>query len=264
MKMFQSLLKLSLTSALAVTVFLCGCGGGAQTSENSLVPTVQAKLPPFPATTAKASVSGKVTFDGAVPAPKKIRVSGDAVCEKAHPGSAMASEDLLVGADKAIENVIVWVKQGADQWEFPIPATPVKILQKGCQYSPHVVGVMAGQGLEISSEDATTHNVHFVGKANQEFNMTQKQGGKEVKVFKRQEIARIKCDIHSWMGAQILVAYHPFYQVTGKDGKFSLGKLPAGHYTIEAVHEKLGSSVQEIDLKDGEAKAINFAFKPKP
>src|SRR6185436_13121462 len=100
MNKIQSALKASLVSSLAVAVFLCGCGGGNPSSESTLVPTAQAKLPPFPASTAKASVTGKVTFDGAVPAPKKIRVSGDAICEKAHPGSAMNSEDLLVSADK--------------------------------------------------------------------------------------------------------------------------------------------------------------------
>ena len=128
-------------------------------------------------------------------------------------------------------------------------------------YTPHVLGVMADQPVEIKSSDATTHNVHFIGKMNGEFNMTQKQGQKDLKTFKRQEVmARFKCDIHSWMGAYVGILYHPFYGVTGSDGSFSLGKLPAGEYIVEAWHESLGTQTQTVTLGDGESKNLEFSF----
>ena len=54
-----------------------------------------------------------------------------------------------------------------------------------------------------------------------------------------------KCDVHGWMNAYVGVLEHPYFAVTDKDGKFSLKTLPAGTYTIEAWHERLGAQAAD-------------------
>ena len=49
--------------------------------------------------------------------------------------------------------------------------------------------------------------------------------------------------------------------VTGTDGKFSLETLPAGTYTIEAWHERLGAQQQMVTIGEKETKEIAFTFK---
>ena len=44
-------------------------------------------------------------------------------------------------------------------------------------------------------------------------------------------------------------------------GAFELKNLPAGTYTVEAWHEKLGTQTQSVTLGEKETKTISFAFK---
>ena len=58
-------------------------------------------------------------------------------------------------------------------------------------------------------------------------------------------MVQIKCDVHSWMNAYAGVVSHPYFAVTAEGGAFELKNLPAGTYTIEAWHEKLGTQTAE-------------------
>ena len=72
----------------------------------------------------------------------------------------------------------------------------------------------------------------------------------------------IKCDVHPWMKAYIEVMSHPFFDVTGTDGKFEIGDLPAGTYEIEIWHEKLGTQSQSVTVADGDTKTLDFTMSP--
>ena len=38
--------------------------------------------------------------------------------------------------------------------------------QVGCQYIPHVTGIMKGQNLMIKNSDKTLHNIHSMSEVN--------------------------------------------------------------------------------------------------
>jgi hypothetical protein len=71
----------------------------------------------------------------------------------------------------------------------------------------------------------------------------------------------VKCDVHPWMHAFIGVVAHPYFAVTSNGGKFELRGVPPGTYTVEAIHEKLGSQTQSVTVGDKESKEIAFTFK---
>ena len=60
------------------------------------------------------------------------------------------------------------------------------------------------------------------------------------------------------MVAWIVVLDHPFYAVTGPDGRFKIKDLPPGKYTIEAWHEGYKPVTQEIEVKAKESKTLDF------
>ena len=62
------------------------------------------------------------------------------------------------------------------------------------------------------------------------------------------------------MGAWVAVMPHPFFAVTGTDGKFSIANVPAGTYELEAWHEKLGTKTASVTVADGDPAATDFTF----
>ncbi len=209
-----------------------------------------------------ATVSGKVAYEGAAPSRERIKMAADPVCQQQHKEPAL-SEDLVVN-NGALQNVFVYVKEGLSGG-FPAPKEPVVLNQQGCAYTPHVFGIQAGQPLEIVNSDSTLHNINAQPKTNKRFNIAQPvKGMKSTKTFDQPEIGiPFKCNVHPWMASYGHALNHPFFGVSDSNGGFSLKNLPAGTYTIEAWHEKLGTQTQSVTVADGETKQVSFSFKGK-
>ena len=73
-------------------------------------------------------------------------------------------------------------------------------------------------------------------------------------------MVRFKCDVHPWMLAYGAVMTHPFFDITGPDGKFSIKDLDPGEYEIEAWHEKLGTKVGKVTVAAGSPATFDFTF----
>jgi len=213
-------------------------------------------------TSAPAAVSGVVRLDGPAPAAKPISMAKDPECMKMHPGG-VSTEEAITGSDGRLGNVIVYVSEGLGDRTFDPPANPVVIEQKGCTYRPHVLTMQANQKIQIVNSDPTSHNIHPMPLNNREWNKSQPSGQPPIEAtFAREEIAiPVKCNEHPWMRAYIAVFKHPFFNVTGKDGRFELKNLPPGEYTISAWHEKFGTVEQRITVGVKETKTVDFVFK---
>lgn len=206
------------------------------------------------------SVSGTVSFKGAVPETKAIDMNADPSCAAAN-SSPVYTEEAVVSPEGGLKNVFVYVKTGLEGKTFPVPQTSVALDQQGCHYTPHVFGVQAGQNIEILNSDPTLHNVHGMAKNSKEFNLGMPIKGMKLKrKFDQPEImVKFKCDVHPWMSAYAGVLEHPYYAVSGADGKFEIKDLPPGTYTLEAWHEKYGTQETEITVTETAATA-DFSY----
>lgn len=216
-----------------------------------------------PALNASATISGTVTFQGKVPKLGTIKMNADPGCLNKHK-TAVLSQALVLGKNNTMGNIFVRVIKGLPKKEYAPPKEPVVLNQIGCLYEPHVLGVMAGQPLKILNSDGILHNIHPLPKVNRKFNLAMPKTVTETeKVFKKveEEKFKIKCDVHPWMSAYAAVMSNPFYDVTGKDGKFTISGLDGGSYEIEAWHEKLGTLTAKVTVKAGETATSDFVFK---
>ena len=214
-----------------------------------------AATPIDPATV--ATVSGTVKFDGAAPKATKIDMSQDPACKGINEAENVAVDGGNLG------NVFVYVKDGLGSRTFDVPATPVVLDQSGCKYHPHVLGVMAGQTVQIKNDDQTTHNIHPTPKDNREWNESQPPSSPAIeKNFAREEIMLpVKCNQHPWMKMYINVVKSPFFAVTDKSGKYEIKGLPPGDYTIAFVQEKLGEQDQKVTVAAKDSKTVDQSFK---
>jgi hypothetical protein len=209
-----------------------------------------------------ATIAGKVTFSGAVPAMPTIQMAADPYCQSQHASAPVKDEEVVVGPQGELANVFVYVKNVPGT--YPTPSTPVLLDQHGCQYHPHAIALQVGQPLQIKNSDATLHNIHALPVINSQFNEGQPvQGMVSTKKLDKAEITpfRVKCDVHGWMKAFMAVFPNPFYAVSADNGTFTISGLPPGNYTIVAWHEKYGQQEQPITVAPKESKTIAFTFK---
>ena len=209
---------------------------------------------------AEGSITGAITFEGKAPKMKPLRLDADPICV-ANNEIAPKKEWLILDENKGVKNVLVFITEGLNI-DYSPPEEPVVIDQKGCIYSPHVLGIMAGQQLDILNNDGTLHNIHALPKVNKEFNKAQPRSKKKLSVkFEKPEAPfKVKCDVHPWMGAYIGVFDHPCFAVSGDDGTYIISDLKPGEYVIEAWHEKLGSQTANVTVSDSAAHQ-DFTFK---
>lgn len=241
--------------AAALTVVACG---GEQTAQRE---GAMGETPAGTALEGGATVSGMIMFTGTPPANPAIDMAEEPTCARQYADSPHDPRVVVTGGHLA--NVFVYVKSGLPaSASYAAPATPVAIDQQGCLYHPRVLGLMVGQQLEIHNSDSVLHNIKAVPQQNRGFNVSQPAAGMTTqRTFSQAEImVPLECNVHGWMQAWVGVLPHPFFSVSGEDGRFALEHLPPGTYTLEAWHETLGTQTATVTVADTAAQTVDFTF----
>jgi hypothetical protein len=219
--------------------------------------------PSIPWVTAEegGTITGTVKFSGTPPPPIPVNFGAEQQCALAHGTATPNMEDIVVNSNGTVRDVLVYVT-GEVPGEYAAPTEPLVFEQRGCIFVPHVGAVMVGQPVEVRNDDPVLHNVRAQSKLGQSFNIAQPvQGMKTTKKLLKPEIGiPIKCDVHFWMTGYLHALAHPFFAITGSDGTFTITGLPAGTYTLEAWHGKLGTKQLTITVSGGESQSVEFTL----
>jgi hypothetical protein len=211
---------------------------------------------------AAGSITGTVGFSGPAPKATKLNRKADPFCAK----KDFDDESVMLSKDgKALQNVVVRITKNAPAGG-KVPTEPVIIDQHDCMYRPRVQGAMQGQKIMIKNSDGTMHNVHSYLGTKTLFNQAQPPNAAPIeKPLKADaaDVLKLKCDVHPWMTGYVVMAKNPYFATTKDDGKFEIKDVPAGSYTLEAWHEKLGTQTAEVKVEEGKAAEAKFTFSDK-
>jgi len=199
-------------------------------------------------------VEGTVHLRGTVPPPKKIRVAQDAdVCGETREVFPVHVEN------GGIDDAVVWIDNIHAGKAFAFP--PAQLDQRDCTYVPHIILMQIGD-LAITSRDPIPHSVHTHAQHNRDYNesMSSLQGDISVNL-QQPDVISVRCDLHGWMQAYVIVAKNPYYAITENGGKFKLDGVPKGHYRLKVWSENLGESEEEIVVEEGKPTEAHFTLK---
>lgn len=209
------------------------------------------------------SISGKVDFSGAVPAPLKFKISKDNdVC-----GDGNREVDYVRVNNGALADVVVYLDKVKQGKAFNAEEKDASIVQKGCEFQPFIQIMHNENNAAIVNEDSVLHNIHtyeIIGKAKKTvMNISQPDKGtinKKVKL-KRGVAMKVECDAHDFMHGFVFVAKNPYYARVTDDGSYTIDNIPAGKYKVMAFHGSLGTQKGKATVAAGANQTVDFSFK---
>lgn len=221
------------------------------------------------------TLKGQFLYDGDAPEPVKLVVNKDQeVCGKASP---LLDEELVVGENKGLANVVIYLKSKPSAIHPDYAASDKDVMtydNKNCRFVPRILTMRVSQKLELTNSDTVSHNSNLQPIGDQGTNPLIPPGGKaEFEFHKVQRIPQpVGCNIHGWMKGYILPRDNPYATVSDADGKFEIKDLPAGKLEIQVWHEKSGylaakpawkKGAFEMEIKEGDNDLGEIKVSPK-
>jgi hypothetical protein len=237
----------------AALLSLVACGGSDDACRDPRPPT-----PLDHATT--GTIGGTVSFSGPAPAMTELQLGGEPACAAQHSGPVPAGDALV--HDGRVENAFVYLKEGLGDRVFALPAEPVTFDQRGCLYHPHMAGARTCQEIVFLNSDALLHNVHGTPDRTSAWNFSMGVAGsrRSVRIAKPEVMIPIRCDVHPWMRAYLAVLDHPYFAVTGPDGRFTLPDVPPGEYLVVSWHERFGTREARVTVGPREVTELHLEY----
>lgn len=219
------------------------------------------------------TVKGKVGFKGALPADavEKIVINKNPeVCGEGY--REVVWVDVKGGALRGSFVYIDGIAEGKP-WAQP-EGGKYLIEQKGCRFKPWAQVVRPGNVIIRNSDKGVLHNINTREMIGVEtgspvrkviFNFGQPDPGDIEKELKprRSQFIGINCEAHNFMFGFMMAPEHPYAEVVGEDGSFTIKDVPPGTYTVRAWHPRFGLKEVKVTVPSKGTADANFEFSNK-
>ncbi len=183
------------------------------------------------------TIKGTVKWQGALPHLFSSEINKDPQICDPQGQKHRDLERLLVSPNGGVANTVVYLRNITAGKAMDLPLERRFLNQKSCRYEPHILLVPQQASLTVKSSDPVLHTVHMSGSA--DYNLPFVTEGQEIsRPMTREGVVDLRCNAgHVWMNGEMVVASHPYYAVTDREGTFELTNVPPGRYEIAAWHE---------------------------
>lgn len=222
-----------------------------------------------PDATNTATLRVTLSYKGEPPAVAFLDGKSDSFCKHC----MIPDERLLVSRDGELQNVLLIWDERKNKDNFPksfAPAAAEKVEMKfeGCRLQPHVVVVRVGQKFVVSSSDKTGHNSELGLINNEPLGLLIPAGQPMSYVLRKPEIAviPIRCGVHAWEQAYMVVKEHPLVGLSDDHGLIEIKGLPIGKSWFRLWHESLPKEFDRFRWNGAETQSprgyVAFDLKP--
>lgn len=195
------------------------------------------------------TIRGVVRLAGEPPGARVIPVVGE---DTAACGPSRTVEPVILGRDAAIRGAVVSLVGLSEGAALASLDQRVVIDQTDCEFQPSVRLVRHDGVVAFTNLDPMSHNIRSTSFENRPVNTVQPRGAPPVELtFGVPERIQIRCDMHPWMAATLVVVEHPYHALTGDGGEFVLSDVPPGEHTLEVWHPALGAVTRTVTVEAG-------------
>lgn len=119
-----------------------------------------------------------------------------------------------------------------------------------CRFVPKATFARPGQTLILKNSDNVGHNCRIATMGHEHNVNIVKNDQTEIVLGSEDDRipGEVKCDIHQWMDAIILIRNNPYVAITDETGKFKIENIPAGDWKFQFWHKKAGY-LKTIEIK---------------
>ena len=206
-----------------------------------------------------AIVRGAVKIAGAVPKLPPLQITKyKEICKD------VPNESLSVGPGQGVRFAVVTL-EGVTKGKAVEKETVHELDNVKCRFSPRVQAASIGQFVLLKNSDPILHTAHALFTNDQpQFNVGLYPGRTSRKPLVAAGLVKIRCEVHPWMAAYIMVTEHPYHAVSDVYGEYELRDVPPGVYQLKVWHESLGTQEKRIEVKPAGTQNIDFTFTASP
>jgi plastocyanin len=205
------------------------------------------------------TIRGSVKVDGKLGKLPPLQVTKyKEVCK------GVPNESLVVGPGQGLRYAVITL-EGVVRGKAVEKEALHEIDNLRCRFVPHVSAASVGQFVVFKNSDPILHAAHasFSGEQPQ-FNVGLYPGRVSRKPLIAAGVVKLRCEVHPWMAAYIVVTEHPYHATTDIYGEYELTDIPAGVYQLKVWHESLGTQEKRIEAKSSATQKVDFTFTPSP
>lgn len=211
------------------------------------------------------TLAGVVKVGGVAPRGWQLDM-GVGTCAQAWGSEKPRNPARVVFKDGSVHGAVVYAKRGPHTglvWELDPSYQPQMVIAR-CLFWPRVIGLMAGETIEIANNDRETHELAFNAAQNASPRLEIDAGKKQtVRFAKREREIPFRHVEHRFANGWVHVFDHPFFFVTDGNGQFDIPDLPPGEYTFVALHETFGEAELEVSITSSDVTTVEFLLPGK-